>query len=270
MSDTYSQQPMPAPPQYGQPAPAPTGGGNGFATAGFVLALLGLLGSWIPFLNVVGILLAVIGLVLAGIGLAKSRKTGTGKGLSIAGVVLGVLALLIAVLINVLFVGAVDQALEETTGTSVKAPGGSGGGNKEVGNTRENPAPLGSEISGGDWTVVVNSVTTADQDSMGQKPAAGSTLLAVNMTATYNGDDSQGETTFAMVDFVTPDGTTIDSTSGSTFFIAENEFDVLKKLYKGASVTGDQLLEVPADSWKNGVLAVSPDVFSDDTFVAVK
>jgi hypothetical protein len=278
MSDTYSQQPAPtpAPQQYGQPTPTPNGGNNGLATAGFVLALLGLLGSWIPFLNVVGILLAIIGLVLAGVGLAKSRKTDTGKGLAIAGLVLGALALVVAVIVNVAFVGAVDQALDETTGTSVKAPGdstkgGSGGsGDSDLGTSRENPAPLGSEISGGDWNVTINSVKTTDQDSMGQKAASGSTLLVVNMTATYTGDDEQGESAFATVNFVTPDGTTIDSTSGSTFFIAENEFDVLEKVYNGASVKGDQIFEVPADSWKDGVLAVSPDMLSDDTFVAVQ
>ena len=53
-------------------------------------------------------------------------------------------------------------------------------------------------------------------------------------------------------------------------FIAENGFDSLKTLYDGASDTGDLLLEVPADSWKDGSLAVSPGMFSDDTFVAVK
>jgi hypothetical protein len=52
--------------------------------------------------------------------------------------------------------------------------------------------------------------------------------------------------------------------------MAENDFDSLKTVYNGASVKGDQLLEVPADNWRNGVLAVSPGMLSDDTFVAVK
>ena len=57
--------------------------------------------------------------------------------------------------------------------------------------------------------------------------------------------------------FVAPDGTTVDSTSGSTLFIAENEFDSLATVYQGASVKGDQLLEVP-ENWQDGVLAVCP------------
>ena len=36
-------------------------GSNGLATAGFVLGLLGLLGSWIPVLNILGIILGVLG-----------------------------------------------------------------------------------------------------------------------------------------------------------------------------------------------------------------
>jgi hypothetical protein len=279
MSNTYPNQPAPAPYQAGPPTPDRASGSNGLATAGFVLALLGLLGSWIPVVNIVAMILGVVGVVLAAVGLAKSKKAGTGKGLAIAGLILGVLALIFAVVINAVFFSAVDDAVDEATNTSVKTPADSADGKSDdkaasddeaLGTTRDNPAPLGSAITGGDWTVTINSVKTADRDSIGQAPAAGSTLLVVNMTATYNGDDEQGASAWATVNFVTADGTTVDSTSGSTMFLAENEFDSLKTVYSGASVKGDQMLEVPADDWKNGVLAVSPDVLSDDTFVAVK
>jgi hypothetical protein len=275
---SHTEQPTQAP-HAGQHAPVPEKGSNGLATAGFVLGLLGLLSSWIPFLNIVGIILGVIGAVLAAVGLAKSKKVNAGKGLAIAGLVLGALAVIIAVLINAVFVSAVDKAVEETTSTSVEAPSDAGdeaasddeaAPDAELGTTRDNPAPLGSAISGDDWTVKINSVKTISKDSIGQTPAAGSTLLAINMTATYNGDDEQGSTPWATVKFVSADGTTIDSTSGSTLFMAENDFDSLKTVYNGASVKGDQLLEVPADNWRDGVLAVSPGILSDDTFVAVK
>lgn len=274
---TYTEQPAQSPPT-GQYAPVPAKGSNGLATAGFVLGLLGLLSSWIPVLNIVGIILGVIGVVLAAVGLAKSKKVNAGKGLAIAGLVLGVLAVIIAVLINAVFVSAVDEAIDETTSTSVEAPSSSGGGaatnddassDAKLGTTRDNPAPLGSAISGDDWTVTINSIKKINEDSYGSAPATGSTLLAINMTATYSGNDEQGSTPWASVKFVSADGTTVDSTSGSTLFIAENEFDSMKTLYKGASVKGDQLLEVPAD-WQDGVLAVSPALLSDDTFVSVK
>ncbi len=280
MSDTYVPQPAPAPQQSGPPTPAQAKGSNGLATAGFVLGLLGFLGSWIPVLNILGIILAVVGAVLAAVGLARSKKVAAGKGLAIAGLVLGVLAVTIAVVINVAFVNAVDDAVDETTNTSVEAPADSAdrpasddkapSDDEELGKTRDNPAPLGSAITGDDWTVTINSAKTAEKDSIGQKPAAGSTLLVVNMTATYNGDDEQGESPWASVKFVTADGTTIDSTSGSTLFLEDDGFDSLKTVYSGASVKGNEMLEVPADSWQDGVLAVSPGLLSDDTFVAVK
>ena len=230
-------------------------------------------------LNVFGMILGVVGAVLAAVGLAKSKKVGAGKGLAIGGLVLGVLAVIVAIIVNVAFVNAVDEAVKTTTDTSVQAPAASNGADptsgdaaadKDLGTSRENPAPIGSAITGGDWTVKVNSVKTADKDSLGQAPAAGKTLLVVNVTATYNGDDKQGSSAFAVVKFVTAEGNTIDSTSGSTLFIPDDQFASLDTVFSGASVTGNQMIEVPADAWKNGVLSVSPDMLSDDTFVAVK
>ena len=275
MSSTEVPQSPPIP-QPGLPGPAPAKGSNGLATAGFVLGLLGLLASWIPVLNIVGMILGVIGAVLAAVGLVKSKKTGAGKGFAITGLVLGVLAVIIAIVVNVAFVNAVDEAVKTTTDTSVQAPAGAAApsnddaADKELGTSRDNPAPIGSAITGGDWTVKINSVKTADEDSMEQKPEAAKTLLVVNMTATYNGDDAQGSSAFANLKFVTAEGNTIDSTSGSTLFIPEDQFASLETVFKGASVTGNQMLEVPADGWEDGVLSVSPDMLSDDTFVAVK
>lgn len=273
---SHTGQPTYAP-HPGQQPLRPEKGSNGLATAGFVLGLLGLLGSWIPFLNILGIILGILGAVLAGVGLAKSKRVNAGKGLAIAGIVLGVLAVLIAILINVAFVGAIDEAIDETTDTSVTAPKSDGKGasneeassDAELGASRDNPAPLGSKITGDDWSVTINSAKTVPADSLGAKAVAGSVLLSVNMTATYTGNDEQGSTAWATVKFVSPDGTTVDSISGSTLFLAENEFDSLKTVYNGGSIEGDQLLEVP-ENWQAGVLAVSPGMLSDDTFVAVE
>ena len=99
---SHTDQPTYAP-NPGGSGPAPVKGSNGIATAGFVLSLLGLLGSWIPVLNVLGILLAVVGSALAAVGLAKA-KVGAGMGLALAGIVLGVFAVILALLVNVVFV----------------------------------------------------------------------------------------------------------------------------------------------------------------------
>lgn len=265
----------PAP--YGAPnaqfTPPPPPARNGLAIAGFVVALFAILGSFIPVINFGSILLAVIGLILAGIGLAKARTSGSGKGLAITGLILGVLTIIIAIAANVGAAKVIDNALDDVTGSSV-APPSSGDnsdaeGDSDAGSSRTNPAPIGSTITGGDWAVTINSVTTTETDMYDSSAADGSVLLVVNLTAKYTGDDEQGSTPWAQVKFVTADGTTISSTDGSTMFVAEDEFDILSKVYEGGSVTGDQIIEVPADTWKDGVLAVSPELMSDDVFVAV-
>ncbi|MFC6154791.1 DUF4190 domain-containing protein [Nocardioides yefusunii] len=255
----------------GQPSPYPftppqPSGSNGLATAGFVLSLLGILMSWIPLLNIFGVMLAVLGLILAGVGLAKSKKVNAGKGLAIAGLVLGVLTIVITIAINTVFVTALEDAIDETTSTEVVDKDGKSA-SKDVGTTRDNPAPLGSQVKGDDWTVVINSVSTVEKDAFDQKADSGKVLIAVNLTATYTGDDDQGESAWATVKYVGKDGKTVDGTDG--IFVAEDAFDSLETVYSDGSVTGDKILEVPA-RWESGALAVSPGMFSDDTFVAVK
>ena len=114
MSDGYRHQTDPT----AYPGPPQPHGGNGLATAGFVLGLVGLFGSWIPFLNVMAILVAVIGVILAGFGLAQSKTVGGGRRLAIAGMVLGVLAVVLAVLVNVLLLRVVDTTVNESASVS--------------------------------------------------------------------------------------------------------------------------------------------------------
>ena len=76
----YAVPPMyatPYPPTYRPP-------NNGLATGGFVCSLIGLLA--LPPL-------AILGLILSGVGLGRSRELQAGKGLAIAGLVLGALGL---------------------------------------------------------------------------------------------------------------------------------------------------------------------------------
>lgn len=278
MSDTQMAQPAPI------PQPDTTKASNGMAIAGLVLGLIGLLGSFIPVLNIGGIVIGLVGAVLAAVGLVKAKQSGVGKGAAVAGIILGALSLIIGVVVNVVFANVVSNAADDVTDTSVVASTNSASAaatkaaaddetvttDDEAGLSRDNPVPLGSAITSGDWTVTINSVTTANADSIGQRPAAGSTLLVVNLTATYNGNDSQGATPWVNVDFVTAEGATIDGLDGSTLFLPDAQFDSLSTVYEGASVTGDKMIEVPADSWQSGVLALSPEIMSDHTFVAVQ
>lgn len=255
----------------------PGPGGDPVSMNCFVLGLLGALGSFIPIVNIGAIVLAVIGIILAGIGLARSKTVRAGKGLAIAGIVLGVLAIIIAIIIDAAFGKAVDEATNNRVDTStVKTPGAKSGSDDgssaktKAGTSRTDPVPLGSSITGGDWTVRIRSVKTVTSDSLGQSAPAGKTLLLVNLTATYHGHDTQGDSSFATVKYVGPDEKSYDDTSGNSMWIPDHEFDLTRTLYHGGTETGNELIEIPATNWKAGVLAVSPGMLSDDTFVALK
>jgi drug/metabolite transporter (DMT)-like permease len=77
-----------------RPAPRPPGRQVDGA-AGFACGLVGLVLSWL--IPLMGVLLGLLGVVLGGVGVSRSRRAGAGGGLSVAGVVLGVLAVVVAI-----------------------------------------------------------------------------------------------------------------------------------------------------------------------------
>jgi hypothetical protein len=88
---------------------------NGLGTAGFVLGLIGLLFSPIPFIGVVAWPLVILGLIFSLIGVARAGKgRATNKGLAIAGVVVSVLGLVVCILWAVAFGKAVDNVNKES------------------------------------------------------------------------------------------------------------------------------------------------------------
>ncbi|WP_448625863.1 hypothetical protein [Geodermatophilus sp. URMC 64] len=96
----YAPQPTqgyaaPAPQPYGY-APAPQAPGNGLGVAGFVTGLVGLVLCWVPWF---GMVLGLVGVVLGGIGISQGKKKGAPTGLAIAGLVCGILAVLVWLLL---------------------------------------------------------------------------------------------------------------------------------------------------------------------------
>ena len=65
---------------------------NGLAVAGFIVALIGLILSWIPLVNIFGIWLCGIGFLLSLVGLfLKGRK----KGMAIAGLLVAIAGVIV-------------------------------------------------------------------------------------------------------------------------------------------------------------------------------
>lgn len=100
-----------------QAAPLAQPSKSGLGIAGFVLGIIALATSFLPIINNFSALLAAIGFVLALIGTiacVKGRKSG--KGLSIAGVVMNVIAFAVVLATQSMYSSAIDDAL---SGTSV-------------------------------------------------------------------------------------------------------------------------------------------------------
>jgi hypothetical protein len=110
----------PAPPQ--QYAPPPAQKGSGLAVAAMVLGIVAVVFCWIPFLNVLSIVLGVIALAL-GVPAMISALHGkrSGKGMAIAGVVLAVVAIIASIAVSAAATKAVDDAF---SGTKVSTPDG--------------------------------------------------------------------------------------------------------------------------------------------------
>jgi hypothetical protein len=98
------QAPPSANPPEGYPAPATTAQSNTGAVVSLVLGIVSLLVAWIPFVGLIGIVTGIIGAVFGHRGLAQSRSINTGRGMSVAGLILNYLSILVAVLITAFLV----------------------------------------------------------------------------------------------------------------------------------------------------------------------
>ena len=149
-------------------------GSNSLAVAGFVLAVLATLGSFIPLVNMLFAFLAILALILGIIGLIKSASCGTGKGLSIAAIILAV----VAVVISVMVTGAginwlINKIKSVETGQSVPAA---------VTGT------IGEPVKDGKFTFVVTSVNCGMTTYRGSLPTAPlGEFCAVDVTASNHG-----------------------------------------------------------------------------------
>ncbi|MEV6912309.1 DUF4190 domain-containing protein [Amycolatopsis sp. NPDC051071] len=118
-------------------------------TAGFVLGLVGLLFSPIPFVGVIAWPLVIVGLILAAIGFSRARSgVATNKGLALAGVVLSALGLIVCILWTVAFSKAVVDAANTLPTAPISVPGASPG--NEAGAPPQEPA----KQAAGEHTVV--------------------------------------------------------------------------------------------------------------------
>lgn len=87
--------------------------GNGFAVTALVLGIVALVLAFIPIINVVSFVLAALAIIFGIVGLIVGGRRRSGKGMSITGIVLGALALVVAILMYVLVFNAAEDACEQ-------------------------------------------------------------------------------------------------------------------------------------------------------------
>lgn len=121
MSDIVPESPVPAqqppvqPPAPAQQPPAqPPAAKKGFAVTALVLGIVAIVGSWIPFVSIVSIIIGIVGLVFGIVAfiLAVSGKA-AGKVMAIVGGGLSLLAIIFGIISTSAGAKAVDDALDD-------------------------------------------------------------------------------------------------------------------------------------------------------------
>jgi hypothetical protein len=242
------------------PVPGEVKGSNGLAIAGFVLALVGALSSFIPIINIGGDLLALLGLIFGVIGLVKSGSKGTGKGLSIAAIILAVVAFVISVVINTTTVTALNTAVKNlpSAPATSAAPGKTNAG---IGDTI---ALKGIDAAAKAQVTAMKVVDPATSTSGFDTPAAGSRYVAVQFqiqnTGTVVYDDAPGNSAkIADTSGHQFDSVIVDSVTAGPLF------PTTLKISPGEKAVGYLVFELPTTSKVANVQFTLDSGFADDT-----
>lgn len=104
--------------QFSQPAAAK--GISATSIIGLVLAIIALLLCWIPIINNIAPIFALGGIILAGIGIYSTRPAGNtrGRGIAIAGLVIGILSVIATIGTQAFFDKVVDDAFDTDSTSS--------------------------------------------------------------------------------------------------------------------------------------------------------
>jgi hypothetical protein len=267
------QLPPPMPPA-GVPASAPKKT-NTLALIALIVAAVGFIFACIPGALIVGWILLPIAFVLSIVSLFLK---GDRKWMGVVGLVVSIVGTIVGFIVFfAVLANAATEALDEissgeTTVTQPADEDAEPAAEEEAEATadqgsRENPYPLGSQISSDDWTVVVDSHTAdgnaivAEANQFNEAATAGSHYEVVTYTVTYTGDES-GLAAEVGVDVVTSAGNVVNSFD--SLVMLTDAFGV-DELYNGASATGSQAYVVP--DGETALIRVRPGMLADEVFV---
>lgn len=245
-----------------------------------IAAVLGFIFACIPGALIVGWILLPIGFVMGLVSLFLKNKS---KWMGITALILSIVGTIVGVIVFLSVVAdSVDEALgggdttvaQPSDGTATQDGAAAEGDAEGEAGTRANPYAIGSVIENDEWRMVINSVTLAATDAVladqfNEPPAEGSEYILVNYSATYLGDDANGQMPAMLsVEYVTADGTTVNSFDAMA--IPPEAIDTTSTLYTDGTATGNITFAVPSATAGQGTLAVSPGMLADKVFVAVQ
>lgn len=258
----------------------PTGGGkpHPLAWVALAVAVIGFIFACIPGALIVGWVLLPIAFVLSIVALfVKGARWPaiTGLILSVLGTVVGfvVFFTVVSTSFDEAFGGTdstVTQPSEDEEAEAVEGAPDAEPDDSDTG-TRENPAAIGSVISGDEYDVTINSVTLNANDAVlaanqfNEAPPEGSAYAVINATITYTGEES-GLAAMVGIDYVTATGEVITSTD--TMAVAPEPALGLDELYTGGTVTGNTTLAIPVAA--DGLIRVRPGMIADEVFVSLQ
>ncbi len=97
----YTQAPGSVPPQYGQAPAAEQDPADGMALGSVIAGVLGLIGSWIPFVRYFTLVCSIVAILLGAIARKKEKALNLPTGKATAGLVLGIIGVVLTVLVIV-------------------------------------------------------------------------------------------------------------------------------------------------------------------------
>ncbi|MBX3098006.1 MAG: DUF4190 domain-containing protein [Salinibacterium sp.] len=281
MSDNTTPEPVapvePTPP----PAPvdaAPTTKPSRLPLVALIVGIVAIVCAIIPGLSFVAFIPAFTAL---GLGIAALASKAPGRGKALAGVVLGPVALLVAIIVSVGFIASgvrstVDQADPEKvveapaaeTPKAAEAPPAKEG-------TRANPAPAGSVIeisdnSGPIWQVQLGTANldagdiVAAENQFNEPADEGFQYIIVPVTYTYVGDESGTPWIDVTIEYVSAAGTT----HTNAYVVIPNNATAINEMYNGATATGNIVIMAPSADIEKGTFTISA-LFGTPYFVKV-
>lgn len=284
MSTVYPgpSSPTPPPPPYpAQPypgfAPVEQKKRNTVGIIALVCAILGFILACVPGAMILGWVLLPFGFILGLVGLFMKAKKGT----AIAAIIVSILGTIAGVFAFLAVVGSAfdesfnkDVTVSQEGASDANAAADVNGAAGAAGSTRENPLPVGATIESDEWAITLNGVNldatgeVLAENQFNDQPGPDQAYILANVTLTYKGNDPQGSIPMAIINYVTADGTTVNSFDHSA--VAPDELDSMSPLYSGGSVSGNEAFLVPSATAGEGMIAIKPDPFSKKAFFAVR